>query len=185
VTQPGRLWIARTLLILYKKVFLFNSRRNFCVNYFVDTDHLLITDRNIFTATELAFLLPAYSAETYLEFRNSNDWVRQFYPHFPPRATEDTRPTNRNVFRRFGEWILGGRLGERIDTWCLKRTLRRWKKKFSDFDDAKFDVTLRSRKYVSKHHPSDFQARVTNALRDKIAAFEGLHHCQLSPETSE
>src|SRR4029453_17664939 len=37
ITSPGRLWVARTLLILYKKIFLLNSRRDFCVNYFVDT----------------------------------------------------------------------------------------------------------------------------------------------------
>ena len=32
ITQPNRLWIARTLLIIYKKMFLLNSRKYFCVN---------------------------------------------------------------------------------------------------------------------------------------------------------
>ncbi|NJM25866.1 MAG: hypothetical protein HC859_10675 [Bacteroidia bacterium] len=47
VTQPGRLWIARTLLVLYKRVFLGNSHKHFCVNYFVDANHLEIADKNI------------------------------------------------------------------------------------------------------------------------------------------
>ncbi len=37
ITRPGRLWIARSLLIGFKKVFLLNSRKYFCVNYFIDT----------------------------------------------------------------------------------------------------------------------------------------------------
>src|SRR3972149_5244541 len=40
ITAPGRLWIARTLLMLFKKIFLFNSYKYFCINYFVTTDNL-------------------------------------------------------------------------------------------------------------------------------------------------
>src|SRR5687768_7852879 len=63
LTDPGRLWISRTLLVLFKKLFLFNSRKYFCVNYFIDTDHLEIPDKNIFTATEIVFLIPTYNHE--------------------------------------------------------------------------------------------------------------------------
>ena len=37
ITEPGRLWLARTLLVVFKKIFLLNSHKYFCVNYFVDT----------------------------------------------------------------------------------------------------------------------------------------------------
>ena len=40
VTAPERMWVARTLLILYKKTFLLNSRKNFFVNYFISDDSL-------------------------------------------------------------------------------------------------------------------------------------------------
>ena len=45
VTKPGRLWIARTFLILFKKIFLFNSYKYFCVNYFVDEKMLEIEEK--------------------------------------------------------------------------------------------------------------------------------------------
>src|SRR5690606_3777846 len=54
ITIPNRLWIARTLLVLYKRIFLLNSHKFFCVNYFVDEKHLGIEEKNLFTATELA-----------------------------------------------------------------------------------------------------------------------------------
>ena len=65
ITSQGRMWVARTLLVLYKKIFLFNSHKNFCVNYFLSEDSLLVPDRNIFTATEISFLVPTYNYTLY------------------------------------------------------------------------------------------------------------------------
>lgn len=175
VTKPGRLWIARTMLILYKKLFLRNSRKNFCVNYFVDTDHLEIEDKNAFTATECAWLLPTYNAQVYREFRAANAWADAWYPNFGPRDTGACHAENRSWIRRAGEFLLSGAPGRWLDTWCLRRTLKRWEKKFPHFDQRKFEVTLRSRKYVSKHHPADYQARVIGKLNEKIEAFNAEH----------
>ena len=54
ITKPNRLWIARTLMILYKKIVLLNSKKYFCVNYFITSNHLQIQEQNRFTATELS-----------------------------------------------------------------------------------------------------------------------------------
>jgi hypothetical protein len=39
-------------------------------------------------------------------------------------------------------------------------TVQFWKRKFSHFDDQTFNVALKSRRYVSKHHPMYFQGKV-------------------------
>ncbi|MEM0997439.1 MAG: nucleotidyltransferase domain-containing protein [Bacteroidota bacterium] len=179
VTQPGRLWVARTLLVLYKKVFLLNSHRNFCVNYFVDTDHLMIEDKNLFTATEMIYLLPTCNAELYHRLRGQNKWADEFYPNFGFRETEACHPEQSSLLGRGLEKILGGRLGERIDTWCMQRTFSRWQHKFAHFDPERFEITLRTRKYVSKHHPANYQQYVTNSLRKKAAEFERTHRVKL------
>ncbi len=38
VTKNNRLWICRTLLMLFKKIFLFNSYKYFCINYFISEE---------------------------------------------------------------------------------------------------------------------------------------------------
>lgn len=172
VTEPGRLWICRTLLILYKKIILLNSHENFCVNYFVDTDHLEIEDKNIFTATEVSFVVPTYNYEVYQAFREQNTWSREIYPHFDPRPKKECHPAKPTWFKRRAEWLMNGRLGTSLDNWCMKRTLKRWQAKFPDFDEESFEVALRSRKYVSKHHPRRFQQIVTQKLAAKEAAFQ-------------
>lgn len=183
VVQAGRLWVARTLLILYKKVFLFNSHKEFCMNYFVDTAHLEIEDKNIFTATEVAYLLPTFDYGRYKAFREANGWAEAYYPNFGLRERDYCHEGADGPLKRMNEWLLAGRLGERLDDWCLRRTLGRWRKKFAHFTQEKFEIALRSRKYVSKHHPSHFQERVMRRLEARQAELEERFGIQLrSPE---
>jgi hypothetical protein len=167
VTQPGRLWISRMLLIAFKKLFLFNSHKDFCLNYFIDTDHLEIEDKNIFTATEVAYLLPTHNPEIYKGFRAANTWADNYYPNHGLRCLEDCAPIPRGFWKRAGEWMLNGSLGEWLDNRFMRITMQRWQKKFTHLEQERFEVAMRSRKYVSKHHPSAFQDRVIGKLKAK------------------
>lgn len=160
ITQNNRLWVARTLLILYKKLFLLNSRKYFCVNYFVDDQNLQIAEKNRFTATEIQTLIPV-TGSVFTTFHQENNWVRDYYPgsNFLKILFPDQR---KPVWSRCVMWLLRGKLGEWVDLQCMKITFRRWKKKFSYFQDDKFELTLRTRRYISKHHPNDFQTKVLN-----------------------
>jgi len=79
IAEPGRVWVCRAFLMLFKKVFLLNSKKYFCINYFIDTDNLEIQEKNLFTATELAFLKPLINAELYAAFMDANRWVKNLF----------------------------------------------------------------------------------------------------------
>lgn len=166
VTEPGRLWLARTLLVVFKKIFLLNSHKYFCVNYFVDTEHLEIEEKNLFTATESVTLLPMWGLEAYADFCRSNAWVRQYYPHFPPRSTGGVPPQTRGLIKKTLEWVLFGAVGSWLDRKAMRFTVGFWKKKFRDMENSTFDLALKSRRGVSKHHPLHFQQKV-------LARYEG------------
>ena len=59
-------------------------------------------------------------------------------------------------------------LGDELDEWCMLRTLHRWRYRFAEFDRRKFDLALRTRRYVSKHHPRNFQERVLSAFQERV-----------------
>ena len=61
-----------------------------------------------------------------------------------------------------------GGIGERIDTLFFKMTLRRWQKKFSHFTEADFNLNLRTRKAVSKHHPRGYQQKVLDRYNEQL-----------------
>jgi len=179
ITARGRLWLSRSLLVLFKKIFLLNSRKYFCINYFIDTESLQIPDRNFFTATELVFILPAYNYELYTELIRENPWIRAYYPHFPLREKEGVLPVKKPLIKTAFEKLLSGTVGEKLDAWFYKTTLKHWKKKFAHFDESTFDHRLRSKKNVSKHHPRGFQARILDAWEERIRKFETRHGIDL------
>ncbi len=172
ITAPGRLWLARTLLVVFKKIFLFNSHKYFCVNYFVDTQHLKIEEQNIFSATETVTLLPMYGREWFEQFRAANPWAWALYPNFPLRDATATPPHQRGFFKKTAEWLLGGRLGNWLDRGAMRLTVGYWKRKFRHFDRGDFEVALKSRRYVSKHHPLFFQKKVLDALAARMRGLE-------------
>ena len=178
ITSPDRLWVARTLLILFKKIFLLNSRRDFCVNYFVDTAHLTIEDRNLFTATELLTLVPTFNASVCAAFFAANGWAQEMLPNAcvpdPSAAGYAHGPVKRTMER-----MLVNGLGDEIDEWLMLRTLRHWRHKFAHMESARFNSAMRTRRYVSKHHPRDFQNRVMTAFEERLAAFERDHDTSL------
>ncbi|MCK6694753.1 MAG: nucleotidyltransferase domain-containing protein [Thermoanaerobaculia bacterium] len=168
ITEPGRLWLARTLLVVFKKLFLFNSHKYFCVNYFIDTEHLEIEDKNQFTATETMTLLPLYGREWSERFTAANGWVKHYLPNLPWR-TAGTIPAHQSgVFKKMAERALNGRLGAWLDTQVMRLTVAYWRRKFRHFDEKTFDNALRSRRHVSKHHPLYFQQRVMNAYTARL-----------------
>ena len=167
ITAPNRLWICRTLLIAFKKVRLLNSRKYFCLNYFVDTNNLEIPDKNIFTFMELFFLLPVYSENNTLEdFFASNAWMKNYFPSFEIPVLPDNSMVTKQ--KSISENLLAGKLGSFFEELAHKATVNRWRKKFAHFQTEKFELTMRSTKGVSKHHPRDFQSRVLTVYEDKL-----------------
>jgi hypothetical protein len=168
ITEPQRLWIARTLLVAFKKIFMLNSRKYFCVNYFIDTNQLSIPDRNLFVATEISFIRPMSNGPLYEEFMKANRWTELFYPNSSPFPVEKVPAEKRGTIKRVTEKMLDGKLGEWLDERLLRLTLSRWRKKFPHVAENEFEIDFRSRRNVSKHHPQGFQRKVSAELDKRI-----------------
>jgi hypothetical protein len=169
ITSPRKVWLCRTFLIAFKKLFLFNSKKYFCVNYFVDVDHLVIPDRNPFVAMEIKTLLPMSNKATFEKFLKENEWVNQFLPNKPGYNTAFLQERgDHNYLFGWLELLLDNRLGELLDKWCFHLTLHSWEKKFPQFNREEFDLNLRSKKNVSKHHPRGYQQKVLAEWHKKL-----------------
>lgn len=174
LTEPGRLWLARTFLMLYKKLFLLNSHKYFCINYLITTDQLEIPDKNLFTATEVVTLIPTYRTDLYEQFQAANKWAQDFYPGFKISPTNGTIQAKDGSIKNSLEKVLSGKLGDSIENKCLKMTLNFWKRKFKHFDPETFELALRSNKSTSKHHPRNFQKSVIDSYNERCEQYKHL-----------
>lgn len=179
ITHPNRLWVTRLLLMLFKKVFLLNSRKVFCINYFVDTETLEIEEKNIFTATELATLIPIYGKDLYDELYKNNIWIKKFYPNFPKRDNEILVNKNNLFIQNLIEKTLNNSLGDKLDDFAMNLFEKSNHKKYREYNSNDFQVAFKTSKHESKHHPKFFQKRVLEAFNDKLKSIENNYNVSL------
>ncbi len=70
------------------------------------------------------------------------------------------------------EHALSGSFGDKLDTLFMNLTIKKWKSKFKNLNEEALENAMRSRKYVSKHHPQQFQQLVLNKFNSNIALME-------------
>lgn len=167
ITHPSRLWIARTLLILYKKIFLLNSNKYFCVNYFISTDQLEINEKNRFTATELLTLIPVCGPKVFESFIQVNSWTETYLPNALPHDRNNLKDVTKPWLTNNFEALCNFTFGSRLDEFFRKITLKKWNSKFKHMKREDFDIALKSTESVSKHHPQNFQKKVINRVNNR------------------
>jgi hypothetical protein len=170
VTAPSRLWISRTLLVIYKRLFLHNSHKQFCVNYFVDSEHLEIEEKNLFTATELATVIPLYGADYYHQLIAKNkSWLTEYFPNFKPRDAVAV-PVHQKVFlKKVTEGVINLLVGKSLNLFFMWLTQRRWKQLYaSHYNVNDFKIAFKTKEYVSKNHPRHFQKKVMDHYREQL-----------------
>lgn len=161
ITKQGRLWLCRSLLILYKKIFRGNSHKFFCLNYFVGEESMRIPDENLFTATELASMIPVYNKPVCRQFKEANQWYQTWVPnHIDALNFECLTAGKKPFWSRAISTVSQLKVVDRVDRSLMRLTLTIWQKKFPHFSKEMMALAMRSKRNVSKHHPNNFQQKV-------------------------
>ena len=170
ITTANRLWIARTIMHLFKKLtFITGHQHYFCMNYYVDEAALTIVDKNIYTALEIATLIPAAGSDMADKFFAANNWVARFFPYCTAETIKDGIPVNQGLKKRF-ENIFGERVAEKLDNWLMKITTRRWARKRESGKRNRNGrtVSLLTGRHFSKSNPGSFQEKVLSLYQQKL-----------------
>jgi hypothetical protein len=171
VTSANRLWIARTIMHLFKKLTYLRGRQHrYCMNYYVDEEALEIREKNIFTATELITLIAASGNGGVISFFKANEWTSRFYPQYHHRNRESQGTPRSSLLKRACERLLDNRIGNRLDDYFRKVTARRWKKKENrgDLNLRGLRMSLQCGKHFARPNPEIFQQKVLARCQRKV-----------------
>ncbi|HVZ39718.1 MAG TPA: hypothetical protein VHI13_10610 [Candidatus Kapabacteria bacterium] len=172
VTAPGRLWIARTILVAIRRIFLLNSRKYFCTNYYVSADNLRVRERNAYVVCEVASLKPLYNRGLFNRFMRENSWIKEFYPNFTMEQVEIRRTVEGGErLRGFLERLLPSHLATKLDIRLMMMTRNFWRRKFPGIDPRAYDGALRTRRDESRAHPNDQAPKVLTMYRARLAQY--------------
>jgi len=171
LTEPNRLWIARTLLILFKKVFLLNSKKYFCLNYFAATSSLALDEQSLYVATEVATVKPLYNSELFTRYLEANRWIQRYFPNFALEAAELPEVCNRHsVVQRILETLLRPFPLDRIDRALLAMMERVWRRRYPELDEPTRSSIYRSTPTESRAYAGNFQEKILTLYRQRCAA---------------
>ncbi|HTD41031.1 MAG TPA: nucleotidyltransferase domain-containing protein [Mucilaginibacter sp.] len=171
ITAKNRLWIARTLMHCFKKLtFLVNRQHYFCMNYYIDEQELQIQEKNIYTAIEIATLIPLHGDTTFEQFYASNVWTRGFLPHKCMRLTT-ARSLKRSWLKKLIEMLFNNRAGNAIDTILMNITAKRWDKKQQEkkLNMKGIIMGMDTGKHYAKPDPKNFQDKLILKYQAKLS----------------
>ncbi|MBN1249860.1 MAG: hypothetical protein JXC32_19515 [Anaerolineae bacterium] len=128
VTEPGYLWLSRALVIalVVRPSKLMGDE--VCPNYLITTESLTFTSRDLYTAHELAQMVPLAGKALYAKLRERNAWVYEFLPNAQgaPDDVAGEAPSPKGwLSRRLAEPLLRSDLGARLDQWEMARKIPR------------------------------------------------------------
>lgn len=177
ITAANRLWIARSFQHLFVKAFSWlGLRRYCCLNYYIDERALEIEEKNIFTATEVATLLPARGKRSFQHFFSANQWIHRFMPNASFRKIPEKEISS--WLKSCVEWMLNNRLGNRLDDALMRYFSRRWKALMAreKITTTGFQLgTVVIAKHLCKPMPHHFQQNILNRFQQKIADVKDRH----------
>jgi hypothetical protein len=168
VTRPGRVWLARlATVVLVRAVRLTGTE--ICPNFVLAEDSLAQHRRDVYIAHEVAQAVPFFGGALYDRLRAENRWTAL---HLPNAEGTPHRGEIRGLGRagagikRALEWVLGGKLGDRIEAWEKARKVRRFESMPRPSDSA-----ARVDDSQVKGHFNDHGGSVLAQYRRRLTAY--------------
>jgi hypothetical protein len=163
VTEPGRLWLCRALVVGLVRAAAVRGTQ-LCPNYFLSEEALELTERNLFTAHEVAQMVPLSGAHDYERLRTMNRWTNTYLPNAvgPPHRIAAVEPRSRRT-RRIVEHTLRSRLGAPLERWEMRRKIRKLGQRGNNHAEAAFGPDLCKGHFG--HHGQLTLARYDERLR--------------------
>lgn len=122
VTEPGRLWLCRALIVGLVRLAA-RKGTELCPNYFLSEQALALNEHNLFTAHEIAQMVPITSMQTYERLRALNRWTDTYLPNAgsAPHRIGTVEPPRRRML----ESALRSPVCAPLERWEMNRKIRK------------------------------------------------------------
>jgi len=157
-TEDRRLWLTRAAVIGVVRAGAARGVR-LCPNYFLAESALEMQERDVFTAHELAQMVPIAGGATYRDVLARNAWYRDFLPNHAPAPVAARAGPGRPL--RLAEAALRARPVDRLERWEMRRKVARLSAGTTS-GEQQFDAT------ACKGHFEEHRRRTLRAFDERL-----------------
>lgn len=127
VTEPGRLWMARGMIVLLCRLARL-AGHNLCPNFLITSRVLHIDQQDLYAAHELAQMIPMRGSSVARRLWAENQWYRDFLPNAQWNALDgrdDALAAPLAALKSVAELLLRSRVCDAIEDWERERKIRK------------------------------------------------------------
>jgi len=169
VVAPDRVWICRTILTLFRKIFLFGRSKYFCTNFYLSENHYTHHEKNIYTAIEVATTKVIWNEPAFTAYQQQNRWIKEYLPNVfaVPDASLLIAPS-RSVIQRGMEILLRLLPLYALNTRLMEFHRTHWQKTFHSVTKAQLSSMFLISPNVSSGWPESCQESILDEYQKKL-----------------
>lgn len=120
------MWLCRAFVIGLVRIAA-RSGIVLCPNFFLAENALALPDQTLYTAREVAQMIPLYGLKIYHRIRQANGWVQEYLPNASgPPAVEIPTSSLRTPLKPLLEIVFNSPLGTALEQWEMNRKIRKF-----------------------------------------------------------
>ena len=166
VTVGGRLWMVRAMVLAVARLAALQGVR-LCPNYLVSEQALVFEEHTLYTAHELAQMIPLFGMEVYRRISSLNRWKERLLPNaqgLPPSILDRISPRHRRPGMKPAlEAALRLPPGAWFERWEMGRKIRKLSHEQSGSPESRFGADY------CKGHKDRHAQRTEQILRQRLA----------------
>ncbi len=172
ITEFNRLWICKVILTGFRRLFLFNSKKYFCINLMVTENAVHFPIHNYYTAVEIATTQVLWNTEAFENYQKENVWMHEYLPHWQSWEC-GTCPLSRKLspLQRMSEQVLNIFNLDALNVYIMFAARKFWRKKYNDLDENKFNSVIQCTPDISSVWHDDHQGRIYDGFCRRLAAY--------------
>ncbi len=167
VAAERRVWICRTILVLFKKIVLLNRKKFFCINHLVCDGHMQIREETYYSAIEAVTLRPLFNPALRERYLRANPWIGKLLPNLPLPA-ESGAPVRRRRIQRLVERLAPAAWLDRLDARLMERWRSAWGRRYPDMPEEQRARLYKCSPHISTAYGNDYERSIARAWEERI-----------------
>ena len=171
IAAPDRVWICRTILTSFRKIFLLGRSKYFCTNFYLSENHYTHQEKNIYTAVEVATTKVIWNQSAYSAYQQQNGWIKEYLPNIDIVSDEELLLSpSRSIIQRFTEMILNILPLHDINIRLMEFHRTHWQKIFRSVTTDQLKSMFMISPDVSSGWPENCQEAILKEYQKKLTS---------------